>query len=124
MELKLGQKLLLVSRIRFLEDIPLMYETLYLDYERFPNIENYITEKSSLYQILKKKYKLDITGVSETLSIAYCDEKEAYYLELDESEPVIYQSGITFDDKKIIFEYFKSIIRSEYVCFTSELKKR
>lgn len=124
MELKLGHKLLRVCRIRLLEGIPVMYETSWLDYERFPHLEKYITEASSLYQVLEKEYKLDITGGKEKLSIAYCDEKEAYYLDLDEGNPVIYQSGIAFDDKEVIFEYFKSITRSEYVCFASELRRR
>ncbi len=123
MELPLGHKLLQVIRIRFLEEVPVMYETSYLDYERFPDMDKYITETSSLYKILAKEYNLDITGGKEKLSIAYCDEKEAHYLEINEGDPVIYQSGVAVDDKGKIFEYFKSITRSEYVCFASELKR-
>lgn len=123
MKLPLGHKLLQVVRVRFLEEIPVMYETSYLDYERFLGIEAYITESASLYRILTEEYKLDITGGKEKLSIAYCDEKEAYYLEMEEGTPVIYQSGVAVDEKDKIFEYFKSITRSEYVCFASELKQ-
>lgn len=124
MELTLGHKLLRVHRIRLLEDIPVMLETSYLDIVRFPNLDKYITETSSLYQILENEYKVDITGGKEKLSIAYCDEKEAFYLGINEGDPVIYQTGITFDANEVAFEYFKSITRSEYVCFASELKRR
>lgn len=123
MELPLGHKLLRVIRIRFLEKCPVMYETSYLDYERFPELDKHITETVSLYEILKNEYSLEITGGREVLSIAYCDETEAHYLKVSEGDPVIYQSGIAVDEKGKVFEYFKSITRSEYVCFASELKR-
>ncbi|RDU23843.1 GntR family transcriptional regulator [Anaerosacchariphilus polymeriproducens] len=123
MELPLGHKLLRVIRIRFLDEYPVMYETTYLDYERFPQLDEHINENSSLYEILGETYHLVITGGKEKLSIAYCDEKEACYLQVKEGDPVIYQSGIAVDDEGKIFEYFKSITRSEYVCFASELKR-
>ncbi|GLC78283.1 GntR family transcriptional regulator [Lacrimispora brassicae] len=123
MELPLGHKLLRVARIRLLEGCPVMYETSYLDYQRFPTLEKHITENSSLYEILKREYGLDITGGREVLSIAYCDETEAQDLCVSKGTPVICQSGIAVDENGKIFEYFKSITRSEYVCFASELKR-
>jgi len=124
MKLTLGHKLLRVSRIRFLEDIPVIYETSYFDYVRFPLLDKYITESPSIYRVLKNVYNVDITGGKEKLSIAYCDEKEAGYLQIKQGDPVIFQSGIVFDDKEVIFEYFESITRSEYIRFASELKRR
>ncbi|WP_243429451.1 GntR family transcriptional regulator [Lacrimispora saccharolytica] len=123
MELPLGHKLLRVARIRLLEGRPVMYETSYLDYQRFPKLEMHITENASLYEILKKEYGLDITGGREVLSIAYCDEKEAQDLSVSKGEPVISQSGVAVDENGKVFEYFKSITRSEYVCFASELQR-
>ncbi|MBZ4668467.1 MAG: transcriptional regulator, GntR family [Defluviitaleaceae bacterium] len=124
MKLTLGHKLLRISRIRFLEDIPVMYETSYFDYVRFPSLDKYITESPSIYKVLEEIYNVDITGGKEKLSIAYCDEKEAEYLQVKQGDPVIFQSGIVYDDKEVIFEYFEAITRSEYVCFASELRRR
>ena len=43
---------------------------------------------------------------------------------MEEGAPVIYQSGVTMDEKDIVFEYFKEITRSEYICYASELTRR
>ena len=67
---------------------------------------------------------MEISGGHEKLSITYCDAQEAGYLEMEEGAPVIYQSGVTMDEKDIVFEYFKEITRSEYICYASELTRR
>jgi len=123
MKLPLGHKILRIIRLRFLENTPVMYEISYLDEERFPDIRSYINETTALYLLLQEKYHLDITGGKEKLSIAYCDAEEAEYLQIEQGDPVIYQSGTAYDEKEQIFEYFHSITRSEYVCFASELKR-
>ncbi len=124
MRLILGHKLLRIVRLRLLEGIPVMYETSYLDLERFINLDEYITEEASLYEILQAKYGVQITSGEEKISIAYCDKDEADYLGMGEGSPVIYISGIVADEDGVVFECFKSITRSEYVCFASELKRK
>lgn len=43
---------------------------------------------------------MEISGGHEKLSITYRDAQEAGYLEMEEGAPVIYQSGVTMDEKR------------------------
>lgn len=124
MKLPLGHKLLRIVRLRCLDGIPVLLSTVYLDAKRFPELEAVDFGSVSLYGVLKERYGLEVSGGMEKLSIAYCDEEEAGYLEIEEGAPVIFQSGVTMDQQDVIFECFKEITRSEYVCFASELTRR
>ena len=124
MKLPLGHKLFRLVRVRSLDQVPVMISTAYLDAERFAGIEQLDFENSSLYSLLKDHYGVEVSGGHEKLSITYCDAQEAEYLEMQEGAPVIYQSGVTMDEQDVVFEYFKEITRSEYICFASELTRR
>ena len=123
-KLPLGHKLFRLVRIRYLDGIPVMISTAFLDAERFPGLEALDFESNSLYSLLKQHYNVEISGGHEKLSITYCDAQEAGYLEMEEGAPVIYQSGVTMDEQDVVFEYFKEITRSEYICYASELTRR
>ena len=116
MKLPLGHKLFRLVRVRSLDQVPVMISTAYLDAERFAGIEQLDFENSSLYSLLKDHYGVEVSGGHEKLSITYCDAQEG--------APVIYQSGVTMDEQDVVFEYFKEITRSEYICFASELTRR
>lgn len=124
MKLPLGHKLFFIVRIRYLNGIPVMLSTAYLDAERFPGIEHMDFENRSLYTILREEYETEVTSGYEKLSIAYCDAEESGHLEMEEGAPVIYQSGVTMDENDEVFEYFKEITRSEYICYASELTRK
>ncbi len=124
MKLPLGHKLIRLVRLRYLDGVPVVISTIYLDARRFEGLEQIDLEEHSLYAVLKEQYGVEVSGGMEKLSIAYCDAEEAGYLEIEEGAPVIYQSGVTMDQQDVIFEYFKEITRSEYVCFASELTRR
>ena len=124
MKLPLGHKLIRLVRLRYLDGIPVLITTIYLDAQRFAGLELIDLNKVSLYAVLKEQYGVEVSSGMEKLSIAYCDEEEAGYLEIEEGAPVIYQSGVTMDQQGVVFEYFKEITRSEYVCFASELTRR
>ena len=124
MKLALGHRLFRLVRVRCLDQIPVMISTAYLDAERFAGIEKLDFTDNSLYGLLKEHYGVEVSGGKENLSITYCDAQEAGYLEVEEGAPAIYQSGVTMDEQDVVFEYFKEITRSEYICFASELTRR
>ncbi|MFV0555886.1 MAG: GntR family transcriptional regulator [Lactovum sp.] len=124
MKLPLGHKILVLIRVRYLDSIPVLYETTYINAIRFEGLEKYNFAKDSLYNILKKDYNVEILEGCEKLSIAYSDEQESRYLNIKEGTSVIYQTGITIDNEEKILEYFKSVTRAEYVSFGSNLTRR
>lgn len=124
MKLPLGHKLWLLKRVRYLENVPVVISTVYLDADIFPNLNQYDFSVNSLYHILEKEYGISIKNGVSKLSISTCDEWEAALLETEVGKAVIYQSGITSDENDRIIECFKEIIKSEKVCFASELTRK
>ena len=124
MKLPLGHKLWLLKRVRYLDDIPVVISTVYLNAEFFPNLNQYDFSKNSLYYILEKEYGIYTKSGVSKLSISTCDEWEATVLETEVGKPVIYQTGISLDENERIIESFKEIIISEKVCFASELTRK
>lgn len=122
LRLPLGHKVIKIVRLRFLEDNPVMYETVFLDAERFPKLIECNFEELSLYKALKDIYNVKVLEGNEKISIAYCNKQESDLLNVDEFSPVILQVGITFDDTNNIIEYFTGLVRSEYICLASELR--
>ena len=124
MKLSLGHKLWLLKRVRYLDNIPVVISTVYLNAEFFPNLNQYDFSQNSLYYILEKEYGIYTKSGVSKLSISTCDEWEATLLETEVGKPVIYQTGISLDENDRIIESFKEIIISEKVCFASELTRK
>lgn len=121
LKLLLGHKIMKLVRVMMLDGTPVQIDTAYLDAERFAEIEKQDYSKMSLYEVLEGKYGVSVTHGSEELSITYIDSQEAALLEMPENTPVIYQKGVVIDQNDVPVEYFKSLIRSEYVRFVSKL---
>ena len=124
MKLPLGHKLWLLKRVRYLENIPVVLSIVHLDAELFPNLNQFDFSRDSLYRILENEYGTYVKSGVSKLSISTCDEWEAALLEMEVGKSVIYQSGITLDENDRIIECFKEIIKSEKVCFASELTRK
>ncbi|MDL2249230.1 GntR family transcriptional regulator [Lachnospiraceae bacterium PF1-21] len=123
MQVILGHKLFKLCRLRYLDDMPVLYETIYLNTDYIPGIEEYDFSGCSLYEVLKENYGMEATRGEEKLSLTRCNSDEAKYLDVEAGTPAICQSGVTRDQKDRIFECFKSITLSEYIAFGSELRR-
>ncbi len=124
MKLPLGHKLWRLERVRSLDGTPVTISQIYLDAERFLDLDQYDFETESLYAVLRERYHVEVKSGYEKLSISNCDEKEAKYLKVKVGAPVLYQSGITTDDQDKVFECFKEITLTEYICLASELTRK
>lgn len=118
----LGHKLFELTRVRIVDDHPMMLETSYIDAQRCKGIENYDYAKESLYAILESKYNIQLKNGIGRIGISYVDERESQLLGIENGTAVIYRSGVTSDIDNITVEYFNSIAVSQYVRFSSVLK--
>ncbi len=87
-----------------------------LPYKYFENIEKYDFEKDSLYKILEEAFGVKITRATRTFEamIAYGDIAD--YLEIDQGQPVLLFSGITYgiiNGKEVPVEVFKCHYRTD-----------
>lgn len=102
-----------LERLRLADDIPMAIETTCLPAKMFPDLSKYDFEKQSLYQILEKKYGVQMYSAAEDLEAAISDAKISELLGVKKNSPllIVYRTVFAEDDQPI--EYTKSIYRAD-----------
>jgi len=114
MQTKKGAKILKLSVLRLVDDIPFLLASNYLNHEKLPNIENYLDGIFSLTEVFKEHYDIHLVRDYSDLEITPCDEKESEILEIQNTLPLIKISSCSFDRASgDVIEYVESSFRSD-----------
>lgn len=119
---KLGHKIFELIRIRFVNNIPLLYQIVYLDYERFLEIDKIDFSTNSQYSIMKDIYNTSIVSGKERIGLVYTTKIESELLEVDHNTPAFYFSSSNYDEEGILTEYDKKIVRYDMISYKIEKK--
>ncbi len=123
LRIPLGKKVYECIRLRNINSVPCIIETLYLDCERFPDFDKYYSEKSSISSIYSNIYKIDQVSGEENISVTYTSEEESLLLGVPEETPVFFTSGITVTRDKEVIEYYKALFRADRFKFVSMIDR-
>lgn len=122
MKINKGEKLLKFTRLRLADDIPMMLETTYLSFLKFPYITKEQLEKNALYDILNDIYNIKLTSAEEIFQAVLTNENEAEILNYDYLKPSMMIERITYSKEEIV-EYTKSIARGDRFKYSVLLEK-
>ena len=111
-----------IVRIRIADKIPMIYETTYLPFSCFPNLDKEILEKTAMYEVLQTKYRIEITSAEEYLEPVLPNDIESFYLDISRNEPSLKIERTTYQIQKVI-EYTVSIARGDQFKYRISLKK-
>jgi GntR family transcriptional regulator len=107
---------LLLERVRFLDDEPLAIEKSYLNPLidiRILNIIQRDMSKKSLYKILRDEFEIGLQRAVEYIEIAQMSKKEAKYLECETGDYGILRHRYTYTASDECVEYVVSIYKGE-----------
>ena len=94
------EKIYYMKRLRLSDDVPLILESHYLR-ERFcPGLRKEAL-RGSLFDIMTKKYKLNIAGVDETILSTLIHGENSKYLNLPDGAPGFFMYVIGYNDAKV-----------------------
>lgn len=94
------EKVLYIQRVRTANDIPIMLENNFFNYEKFSFLEKVDLENASLFQILKEKSNVEVSQtVKSTLEIVKAELYHAKLLDVAVGEPLFYMNACFADDK-------------------------
>lgn len=122
LHLPLGHKVYVLTRLRYIDGEPVTIESCFMDYERFPNLDEHDFSEESLYSVMEKDYNIQIMKGEERIGIAYATNYEAELLGLKATQAVFYLTGVVCDAQGEPVEYFKSIVSADKMRFASILK--
>ncbi len=118
----LGEKLYRISRLRIIENTPMMIENAFIPCELAPRLEEHDLVKGSLYDILENVYGLEIDHGQEKTSITAVNAEEAEYLEIEPDSPAFWIVSTTKAPDDTVIEYCRTIARIDVVEMSSVLR--
>lgn len=112
LNIKMGDMIYFVRRIRLLDDKPANYEISYMPVSLFPDLSISVMEISK-YDYIEKTKRMTIKGSHAIFEAVILDEEKATYLEVRPRQPALCVKMQSFLDSGIIFEYTESIRNPE-----------
>ncbi|MFC5464610.1 GntR family transcriptional regulator [Lederbergia graminis] len=110
-----------ITRLRYADNEPMMYETSYVPVHRFPNLTKDDLENNPMYNIFRDHYSATITRANESFKVTIPTDLEAERLHIQEGEPSLLIIRTTYE-KDLVIEYTVTIARGDKFTYTVELK--
>lgn len=112
MNIKAGEKVYKFTRLRLADGQPMILETSYIPFNRFPGIERSDLEKEALYDIFTKRFNATFTKAEESFQPVLTREHEAHLLQYFKGSPSMMIERKTYEREQII-EYTVGIARGD-----------
>jgi GntR family transcriptional regulator len=112
---QIGSPLYRVSVIRFANRVPVILERGFFPQSRWPSLEEWNLEKTSVYDLLTSVYKVTPSRISQTVEAVVAADTVAQQLRVDEGFPLLLLSRIIYNedaDQPIVFS--QDFLRSDY----------
>jgi GntR family transcriptional regulator len=109
LDLQAGAPVLELVRVRLVDDEPLMLETSYLPYERFPDLLKANLNDGSLYDFLSKHYQVNVVALDQVFEPTLLTNREASLLNVKRRAPAILSEIIGFTSDGAPVEYTWSV---------------
>lgn len=125
LEIKEGDIVVYLKRLRYVEKEPILLSESYLLPDLFPGVENEDFTKNSLYSLLEKKYKIPVIKTERCVRAIKALDEEAHFFRIPIGEPVIRLEGVAFSTGNLKVEYFNTRLRGDraVLCTTLYRKK-
>ena len=101
-----------ISRVRKADDIPMIYETTYLPFNKFKNLLKEELVERPMYDVLRDKYGAKLTSAEEYFQPILTNKVQSLYLNIIEGAPSLKIERFTYDNTEVI-EYTVSIARGD-----------
>jgi len=121
LQLKSGEEILEILRIRNINSEPWYFTLIYLPFEIFKNISEEDLIKGSIHKIFKNKFNLRAEKTKRYLYAGVSDEKISKLLRIDRCSPVQIIENINYTEKDIPFEYAINYFRQDKIIIEAVL---
>ncbi|MGH8629661.1 MAG: GntR family transcriptional regulator [Burkholderiales bacterium] len=108
-----GDPIVILERVRLVDDEPTSWERAHLPERLCPNITRFDFSRESLYDVLRREYKLSLRRARQTLEAALANWHEQQLLGIPEGTPILVGERTLYTDNDVILEYSKSSFRGD-----------
>lgn len=117
LQLSWNDTVIQIQRLRSVHETPIVIETSYFPYKRFPELLTIDMNDQSVYQILDEKYNARPREAFDNFIASVATSKEADLLDIAEGAPVMRYQRIAMDKTNQPMEYTISIYRADQYQF-------
>ncbi|HHT39450.1 MAG: GntR family transcriptional regulator [Acholeplasmatales bacterium] len=114
--LKKGDLIYYIERIRYGNNVPVLFEILHIPKNIFPNITKKDLE-GSFYKYLEKELKLKVSHCKQSIEAKKPSKELANILNINVTEPILYIERDTYLSNGRPFEIVRSFYRSDQYKF-------
>lgn len=107
------EQVIMIQRLRYVNDEPLMLETSYLSFERFQRILAHDISDHSLYQIMKEEYNVQVAEAEHTFEPMLINSAESEHFGLPEGQPAMLVRVLAYGQDRRVMEFSKSVVRGD-----------
>ena len=113
MNLKLGEQIYKIKRLRLANGVPMMLERTYLPEKYLPHLTLSMLEEKPLYNIIEQDYKHKIKLAEEEIYASIARNTDSNYLEIVEGTAVLNLVRTTYNTHDEIIEFTLSVARAD-----------
>lgn len=113
--------LLHLERLRFSDETPIVYLDTYLSYKKYKNLQTEDLVNNSLYDLLSRKYHIDVYHAKREIEAVPARADEANYLNIELNQPICLVKSIVYTESEIPVEYSIARYRGDKTKFYVEL---
>ncbi len=111
--LETGHQVFKVSRVRSIDQVPVVLETSYVSHDLCPGLPLEDLRGCSLIDILHEKYSLPITRVADSIEITALEDKEAELLKKKKGQIALLADRILYTSNNRVAAFIRLISVSE-----------
>jgi len=112
-----GTEMFRIMRLRYGNKEPIALERSYIVCDLAKDLSEEDVHNKSLYDTLKKKYRISIVNSSHKVSVVYANGLEAELLKISPSRPLIKYQGLVYEKRGRLLEYFETLMLSDKIEF-------
>jgi len=102
-----------IERIRYVENEPLILESIYLTREMCPDLTKELVEDHSIYQLYTKRYQHQLVRAEQTIHPILLNEAQAVQLEQKKGDLALNVWCRVYTEKEEVMAYTESIFLTE-----------
>jgi GntR family transcriptional regulator len=123
LNIEIGDPIYRVSVLRLANRVPIIVERIFFPCVRFPRLEEWDLEKSSIYDLLTTAYDIKLGRISQTVEAVAATDTIAHQLRVEENFPLLLLTRILFkaeSEEPIVFS--QDFLRSDYAKIHTDLE--
>lgn len=122
LQLSSKAKVIAIKRVRLLNDMPYIVETIYLPYQIFKGFEKMDISRGLLYPIYEKKFQTPVIWAEEFLEPQVADKETAKFIDFYENGPLIAVERISYTFHDFPIEMRLSVGRGDRFRYRIEIR--